>query len=603
MSQRSKRQVSSAPFEGRYSPDVQLTQRVRRCGKCSGCKREEDCGSCTGCHAAAAKKATDGKQLKAGRVGRRTSCLLRKCRRLIKASSTENEQRLSSSRSSFFTSSAEATSTTSSDKAVVFTENETNCNVLKNFQPSAYLLLQDEQHGPIQKRSYNQSTDHTNDGPPKSLYGLPILSVSRENVCSVCLLETSDEFDEKNPILLCDGCDREYHLQCMRPLYYAVPEGDFYCWNCMPTGTTTSLHCYLDKVDEARLVYESRSEYIAELRKYMIADNSAQSRSTKRQRSASDVDVTFPHPELDLAHVYKIHVAATADDNESSEEDLNVAATPDLLIGKPLDLSFQDEHGVERFHSGRIVDYRETSEQGIVEYLVRFAAGSDFRKTGLSHWMVLEEHVITVGVEIVWIEERKTQWLPAIVQLRTVLCLLVLKNFEKKVPVDEPDSPQRHSYRGTVHTKREKITVWTRTFGERPGLIQRDLKSQTMKFQPNESGALSQLAAVEWYEQERVRRWWQMKQVQPFGYRALSSRDEDMLEPLIPINHAESGFKPHAALCPLVSRGLDRLHLVELMKQRGEIEPKTKDVAATLSCKILSMSSSLSHHSNVTSKP
>lgn len=34
-------------------------------------------------------------------------------------------------------------------------------------------------------------------------------------------------------ILLCDGCDREFHLYCLNPPLEQVPEGDWYCPDCV----------------------------------------------------------------------------------------------------------------------------------------------------------------------------------------------------------------------------------------------------------------------------------------------------------------------------------------------------------------------------------
>ena len=141
--------------------------------------------------------------------------------------------------------------------------------------------------------------------------------------------------------------------------------------------------------------------------------------------------------------------------------------------------------------------------------------------------------------------------------------------------------------------KRERISAWTKTIGDRPGLIDRDMKSQAMPFVPDDRGKLSQLAAVEWHEQQRVRDWWTMKQVHPYGYRALTSRDEYELEPLIPIDKAKRDICTHAELCPLVPRGLDRMHIVQLMSRIGQVEPVTRDVASTLTCKVVSLSTSL----------
>lgn len=33
-------------------------------------------------------------------------------------------------------------------------------------------------------------------------------------------------------MLLCDGCDHAFHMQCLRPAVRAVPPGDWFCPAC-----------------------------------------------------------------------------------------------------------------------------------------------------------------------------------------------------------------------------------------------------------------------------------------------------------------------------------------------------------------------------------
>lgn len=45
--------------------------------------------------------------------------------------------------------------------------------------------------------------------------------------CAVCRSTADDE-----NMLLCDGCDKGYHMHCLRPLVVTVPEGDWFCASC-----------------------------------------------------------------------------------------------------------------------------------------------------------------------------------------------------------------------------------------------------------------------------------------------------------------------------------------------------------------------------------
>ncbi len=47
--------------------------------------------------------------------------------------------------------------------------------------------------------------------------------------CRICRRKTGDEY-----LLLCDGCDHGYHTYCLRPPLAFIPEGDWFCYNCVP---------------------------------------------------------------------------------------------------------------------------------------------------------------------------------------------------------------------------------------------------------------------------------------------------------------------------------------------------------------------------------
>ncbi|XP_043468937.1 bromodomain adjacent to zinc finger domain protein 2B-like isoform X18 [Leptopilina heterotoma] len=51
--------------------------------------------------------------------------------------------------------------------------------------------------------------------------------------------------DNEDKLLLCDGCDRGYHTYCFRPKMDNIPDGDWYCHECMnkATGERNCLVC------------------------------------------------------------------------------------------------------------------------------------------------------------------------------------------------------------------------------------------------------------------------------------------------------------------------------------------------------------------------
>ena len=56
-----------------------------------------------------------------------------------------------------------------------------------------------------------------------------VMEQEDEEVCEVCGLET---WWDGNELLLCDGCPKAYHIQCLVPALDSVPEGDWLCPAC-----------------------------------------------------------------------------------------------------------------------------------------------------------------------------------------------------------------------------------------------------------------------------------------------------------------------------------------------------------------------------------
>ena len=55
--------------------------------------------------------------------------------------------------------------------------------------------------------------------------------------CQLCHLG-----DNESSLLLCDGCDKGYHTYCFKPELTNVPEGDWYCYECINKATGVK-HC------------------------------------------------------------------------------------------------------------------------------------------------------------------------------------------------------------------------------------------------------------------------------------------------------------------------------------------------------------------------
>ncbi|XP_057663920.1 bromodomain adjacent to zinc finger domain protein 2B isoform X2 [Diorhabda carinulata] len=56
-------------------------------------------------------------------------------------------------------------------------------------------------------------------------------SIMKAN-CQFCL-----SGDNEDKLLLCDGCDKGYHTYCFKPVMDTIPEGDWYCTECLNKAT------------------------------------------------------------------------------------------------------------------------------------------------------------------------------------------------------------------------------------------------------------------------------------------------------------------------------------------------------------------------------
>nr|XP_049700157.1 uncharacterized protein LOC110373752 isoform X3 [Helicoverpa armigera] len=53
-------------------------------------------------------------------------------------------------------------------------------------------------------------------------------AVRMRHNCQFCL-----SGDNEDQLLLCDGCDKGYHTYCFKPRMDKIPDGDWYCWECV----------------------------------------------------------------------------------------------------------------------------------------------------------------------------------------------------------------------------------------------------------------------------------------------------------------------------------------------------------------------------------
>jgi CXXC zinc finger domain len=500
---------------------------------------------------------------------------------------------------------------------------------------------------------------------------------------------TSQQPTETNTVLLCDGykCGREYHLGCCIPSLSDVPDVErWLCVDCSPDNMTASLTKYLENFDETRasfyfnLLQQRRGGGLvfSDKRKNLVNKKGALSATAgtvpsyvlhlvQKDVTESDLPRNCDVPVSELERFCRTNYLALLDMSElarklsSSNEGLkSTDPVPsfyeplhaDQFLGKPIRIY---DALSNRYQTGRIVDYRDATTPDAVcrkrkrsktetlpsettdllyqdtEFLIRFAAGKDGRKSSYYHWIVLEEHSLAVGMTLVWakMQPRAKRWEPAIAWYRTARELVPVQHlldgekgeiyFQSLSSMDllysQKDlatrSRGRHfTNKPSKKVKRKAISLM-RTFGspEEYGLV--DAKQSAVDLMNDNATAAHrtpdiilsyEIALAEVREQNRVRDWWHSieRNRNPIGgkmaYAGVSSQDYYRLPSLIPrTNYIADltyshrfgelqGKTRHRAtsLCPNVQLGLDRKLVLQLLKSKDEKRNEADDEKFTV---------------------
>lgn len=266
---------------------------------------------------------------------------------------------------------------------------------------------------------------------PTHLYGKdpsPNIDDGSDGICSGCLGK-KDLFLQDDPILLCDGvgCKREYHLSCTTPPLNSVPEGEFFCVDCDPEGTTSCLKKYFDSSEDARCEFMSSRDYVEQQIKIQLEDlEEEEDTSSDPQNGSSSIDgfVGFNGQPIfsELDKLEELHAAAMDDSiwrEESDRDDKARKVTrfgPEFFIGKIFKIYCPNDNS---YHTGRIIDWRSAIPPGTdpkqlpklfsgkgriasSEFLVRFPAGCNGRKVTLLKWIILEEHSCAISTDLIY---------------------------------------------------------------------------------------------------------------------------------------------------------------------------------------------------------
>lgn len=76
-----------------------------------------------------------------------------------------------------------------------------------------------------------------------------------ENNCEICA-----QGGEEDKILLCDKCDSEFHMFCLRPKLCKVPEGEWLCPLCCTDGATIYLEKSIEN-NRLKVLHSSSSSH------------------------------------------------------------------------------------------------------------------------------------------------------------------------------------------------------------------------------------------------------------------------------------------------------------------------------------------------------
>jgi hypothetical protein len=328
---------------------------------------------------------------------------------------------------------------------------------------------------------------------------------------------------------------------------------------------------------------------------------------------------------------------------------------PDYLLGHCLRLYCPLDN---QYHTGRIIDWRQRwvplvtstttttsrkrdddlywdSEFADVEYYVRFAAGTEYRKVSYSAWLILEEHSIAIAAthvggirEIPNSHSNRKRGshnnsssssnsnlpflFPGIIWWRTSLELLpVLSQLDASLYQWYPLGATVEPY----HPSWSLASFWG---DEQYQLL--NLQEEAMDFDnyftienthrrqgknPSDSNPhfdlAMQLHQVEWQEQQRVRTWREqiadIESIPPFHPRGIRIRDEFQMDPPLWQRRDRD-----PCLCPSIVLDFDRTYLVQAIQKEWRQSPPsslswlpTRDVAATMVCQLVSPSPQILH--------
>lgn len=429
--------------------------------------------------------------------------------------------------------------------------------------------------------------------PSPKLYNKIVKRRIIKGICSGCQGSRNEEAADE-AIILCDGkgCCREYHLGCTDPLLYEVPEGDFYCMDCDPEGTTRYLREYFDKVSDQKSEFKTSKEFVEDLiGKHFIGQSpgghhksvAGEDEGVKKKRRK--VEASGEPPFSEISRMEELYQAVMDDSlwkskdignkreqHETKKEKINTPLDRDFLIGKICKIYCSSDN---QYHTGRIINWRSALEPGIshqdsnqyfygkgdigcTEFLVRFPAGIDGRKKTLLHWLILEEHSTAVSSAVVVALKKKGKglsgWQYGQLMLRSCIELIPVRHIVSKC-----------DHYGLVSFFDLKTNIYLDLRAEALSVDCKAIQSIRRGSQDLSWDLMESYAKVEILEQERVKRWYRLYLKNPFHKNAFSILDEYSTDLCMDdeeckasehLTDADGNLMPK--LCPCIQKGLDK---------------------------------------------
>lgn len=117
--------------------------------------------------------------------------------------------------------------------------------------------------------------------------------------------------DEDN-LLLCDGCDKGYHIYCLDPPLKSIPSGDWFCPSCLKERVTKGEAIVVQTGSTEKQIDVSR-EYVEELAK----------KQKKRQMSRDDDDEDEDDEGVSFYETKRVHRQKKKGDENETDDDFD----------------------------------------------------------------------------------------------------------------------------------------------------------------------------------------------------------------------------------------------------------------------------------------